>query len=65
MADTALTYGWHRTYLPQGSAADMDLEEFHDFCVETDLPTKEYAFEAMKIHYQEVRNTHRPPTTRR
>ena len=37
-----------------GSATDMDMEEFHDFCIECDLPTQEYTFDTMQLHYSEA-----------
>ena len=30
----------------------MDMEEFHDFVIECDLPTKDYAYDTMVMHYQ-------------
>jgi hypothetical protein len=35
-----------------GSATEMDMEEFHDFVIECDIPTKEYAFDTMVLQYQ-------------
>ena len=35
-----------------GSATEMDMEEFHDFAIECDLPTKDYSFETMVLQYQ-------------
>jgi hypothetical protein len=37
-----------------GNANDMDMEEFHDFILECDLPTAEYGFDTMSLQYSEA-----------
>jgi len=38
----------------EGSATDMDFDEFNDFVIDCDLPTKEYGFDTMQLQYEEA-----------
>ena len=49
----------------EGSAMDMDLEEFHDFAIESDLVTDMYGFDAVRSLIAYLETNYSPRDSRR